>query len=146
MSQVMDLAFCREYNIRERLIEWGMAAVMLLLAVMIFIWPRLLAASDFRNLALFMPSSAIGVFFLLCGIARTIALVINGRSSVYGPRIRAWGCLGGALIWSQMLIALVMIMPENDWVPSPGIPLWLVLTFLELISAYLAATDVRRSS
>lgn len=143
---MIDLAFCKEYNIRERLVEWGMAAVMLLLALMIFIWPSSLTASAFRNLSLIMPSSLIGVFFLLCGLARAVALIINGRSHVYGPRVRAWCCLGGAVIWSQMLIALVMIVPENDWVPSPGIPLWLVLTFLELISAYLAATDVRRST
>lgn len=143
---MIDLAFCREYNIRERLVEWGMAAVMLLLSLMVLVCPSTLTASDFRNLSLVMPASAVGAFFLLCGLVRASALVINGRSSIYGPRVRAWCCVGGAVIWSQMLIALIMIVPENGWIPSPGIPLWLVLTFLELISAYLAATDVRRSS
>lgn len=143
---MIDLAFAKEYNIRERLVEWGMAAAMLGAGLLILSWPQSISTSEYRYIQLLMSAPFVGVFLMLTGTFRIIALIINGRSVVYGPRIRAWCSLLGAVIWAQMLIALLIILPEKGWVPSPGIPFWLVLVFLELLSAYLAATDVRRST
>jgi hypothetical protein len=128
--------------LENRLFEWGMAFAMLALALQIFVWPRTLAASAFRYLSYAISEEHIGLFFLTVALARGAALVINGRSSVYGPRVRALGALAGAIIWAQMDLALFALLQEAV-VPSPGIPIYLSLTVCEMISCYRAATDVR---
>jgi hypothetical protein len=88
-------------------------------------------------------SEHLGLLFFLVAIARGVALIINGRSDVYGPRVRAIGAMVGAVIWAQMLVALFGFLAETRSPPSPGIPIYFALTVCELISCYRAATDVR---
>lgn len=133
-------------HIEGRLFEWGMAFAMLLLALEIFIWPLTLGASAFRYLAFVVDTENVGLLFFVVAIARGAALIINGRSSVYGPRVRAVGALAGAVIWAQMNVALFILMVETNKPPSPGIPVYFALTVCELISSYRAATDVRSRS
>jgi hypothetical protein len=128
--------------IENRLFEWGMVFAMLLLALEIFLWPATMSESAFRYLAATISPENLGAFFLVIGLARGAALIINGRSNIYGPRVRAIGALAGAIIWSQMVSALLMLLTETS-VPSPGIPIYLSLTICEMISSYRAATDVR---
>lgn len=134
------------HHIEGRLFEWGMAFAMLCLALQIFIWPLTLGASAFRYLAFIVNTENVGLLFLVVAIARGVALIINGRSSVYGPRVRAMGALAGAVIWAQMDVALFILMFETNNPPSPGIPVYFALTVCELISSYRAATDVRIQS
>jgi hypothetical protein len=116
---------------------------MLCLSVEIFIWPLTLGASAFRYLAIVVNTENVGLLFFVVAIARGAALIVNGRSDVYGPRVRAAGALAGAVIWAQMLVALFVLMSEMNTPPSPGIPVYFALTMCELISCYRAATDVR---
>lgn len=133
--------------VEGRLFEWTMSLAMVLLALEIFLWPRTLEASAFYWLVAVMPSRFVGVFLLLVGAARLTALFINGRSMMYGPRIRAVGALAGAVMWAQFSLALLMpfVMSEKA-IPSPGIPFWFSFTFAEIYSAYRAASDVRNRS
>lgn len=132
---------------KDRLFEWAMAVSMLLLAVQTFVWPRTLEASAFHYLVLVMPSACVGVFLFLFGLARCGALIANGRSRVYGPRVRAIGCLAGAVMWAQFDLALLAAYSMKiSGPPSPGIPFWFVFTFAELYSAYRAASNVRSRS
>jgi hypothetical protein len=131
------------HNIDGRLFEWGMAFAMLCLSVEIFVWPLTLGASAFRYLAIVVNTENVGLLFFAVSLSRGIALIVNGRSDVYGPRVRALGALAGAVIWAQMLVALFVLMEEMKSPPSPGIPVYFALTMCELISCYRAATDVR---
>jgi hypothetical protein len=133
------------HHLEGRLFEWVMASAMVLLAAQTFLWPETLIASSFQVLTGLMPISFIGIFLLLFGIARAAALVANGRSLVYGPRVRALGALAGAVLWAQFDLALLADFTVKG-VPSPGIPFWSAFTLAELYSAYRAASDVRTRS
>jgi hypothetical protein len=139
----MTLRSVISHNIEGRLFEWGMAFAMLCLALEIFLWPLTLGASAFRYLALVVNTENVGLLFFCVAIARGAALIVNGRSDVYGPRVRAVAAMLGAVIWAQMLVALFVFFAATNNPPSPGIPIYFVLTACELISCYRAATDVR---
>ena len=133
------------HYLEGRLFEWVMATAMVLLSVEVFIWPRTLDASAFYWLTTLMHGSMIGGFLLLFGLARFGALVANGRSKVYGPRVRALGALAGAVLWAQFELALLAAYTVKG-PPSPGIPFWFTFTLAELYSAYRAASDDRSRS
>lgn len=133
------------HYVEGRLFEWVMALAMTLLAIETFVWPRTLEASAFYWLITVMPSSFIGVFLFVFGVARMGALIANGRSTVYGPRVRALGALAGAVMWAQFDLALIASYSIKG-PPSPGIPFWFTFTLAELYSAYRAASDDRSRS
>lgn len=117
---------------------------MLLLAFEIFLWPGTIQASAFRYIGRVVQPENLAVFFFFIGLCRIIALFANGQWPVIGPRIRAFAAVGAAIIWGQMLAALIVLAPHAG-IPSPGIPVYFAITVGELISAYRAATDVGRS-
>jgi hypothetical protein len=133
------------HHLEGRLFEWTMATAMVLLAAETFVWPRTLDASAFNWLTTLLPGSFIGVFLLLFGVIRVAALIANGRSLVYGPRVRALGALAGAVLWAQFDLALIAAYTVKG-PPSPGIPFWFTFTLAELYSAYRAASDDRSRS
>lgn len=134
------------HYLEGRLFEWAMSISMVLLAAETFAWPRTMEASAFYWLTAIMPSSLIGSALLAFGLARCAALITNGRSAVYGPRVRAIGALAGAVIWAQFDLALIASFIVKG-TPSPGIPFWFTFTIAELFySAYRAASDVRSRS
>lgn len=116
---------------RDRLHEWTMAATMILIGLQVAFWPSLLG-----------DWSAVWPLMIVVGSLRLAALIANGRSYVYGPRIRSFGALAGALMWSQILVALIVVLPRPA-APSLEISVLLVMTVGELYSSYRAATDVR---
>jgi hypothetical protein len=127
----------------NRLTELGAASMMLLLALQIAIWPDAIEASAFSKILEVLPQSWLGWSFLLAGIGRLAALVANGSWPHYGPLLRAAGALLGALIWFQMCLALFVLTPATGRPPSPGIPVYFVLTMLELVSMYRALVLVQ---
>lgn len=128
-----------------RIFEWAMAVSMVLLAVQTLAWPATLDASAFHLLTSVMPTQFISIFLLIFGFARVAALIVNGRSYVHGPRVRAIGALAGAVLWAQFDLALIASFTVKS-PPSPDIPFWFTFTFAELYSAYRAAGDVRSRS
>ncbi len=133
------------HYVENRLFEWVMATAMILLAIETFIWPHTIDASAFHWLTTVLPGAFIGVFLLLFGLARFAALIANGRSTVYGPRVRALCALAGAVLWAQFELALLASFTVKG-PPSPGIPFWFTFTLAELYSAYRAASDDRSRS
>ena len=129
--------------IRDRLFEWVMTLTMLGMAVEIAIWPKAVEASSFRLMLNVISPLNIGVFFMGFGLLRTTALIANGSWPEHGPRLRAMGAGAAALMWGQMCVALIMLLPQNNDIPSPGIALYFFLTVGELISAYRATSDAR---
>ena len=131
-------AYCR-----NRLFEWVMALTMLGMAFEIAIWPQAVAASSYRLMLIVINPLNIGMFFMAFGLLRVAALIANGSWPEHGPRLRAMGAGAAALMWGQMGIALLLGIPQNNGIPSPGISLFLFLTLGELLSAYRAISDAR---
>jgi hypothetical protein len=116
---------------------------MLGLAVEIWIWPSSVGASSFRLILLVISPLNLGMFFTVFGLLRVAALIANGSWPEHGPRLRAMGAGAAALIWGQMFVALLLLTPQNNGIPSPGIPLYFCITVGELLSAYRAISDAR---
>lgn len=127
----------------NRLFEWVMTFAMLAIACEIAIWPNTIGASAFRFILRIVSPEDMGIFFLVFGIVRVIALIANGNWPEYGPRLRAVGAGSAALMWGQMFVALLLLAPHNSGIPSPGIPVYFALTVGELLSAYRAISDAR---
>jgi hypothetical protein len=128
---------------RDRLFEWIMTAAMLGLAAEIAIWPGTIGASAFRFILSVVSAQNMGIFFFAFGVVRIAALVANGSWPVHGPKMRALGAGFAALMWGQMCIALLLLAPLNNGIPSPGIPVYFALTIGEVISAYRAISNAR---
>lgn len=127
-----------------RLFEWFAALNLAGIGSIIVLWPNTLGWSAFKYLVTIGASpTVIGLSCVVLGYARVCALIINGRSWVYGPRVRAWCSLFSAVIWLQILISLAQFAISDTGVPSIGLSNWALLFLGELIVAYRAATDVR---
>ena len=124
-------------HFEDRIFELAATLMMLGMASLIAIWPASIEASDFRYMLLVMPPQAVAVVFFLLGGARIAALIANGHWPIYGPFVRAIGALFGALMWLQMDLALLNLIPAAG-APTPGIPVYFVLFAFELVSMYRA--------
>jgi hypothetical protein len=120
-----------------------MTITMLGLAVEIAIWPAAVGSSSFHFLLVIIGPLNIGMFFMAFGLLRIAALIANGSWPEHGPRMRAMGAGAAALMWGQMFVALLLLAPQNNGIPSPGIPLYFCITIGELLSAYRAISDAR---
>jgi hypothetical protein len=129
------------HHVDGRLFEWGSVLAMLGLGIELMIWPNAIALSAFHTLGA-LPAGFLPLFYLSFAVVRGWALALNGRSYVYGPRMRSYGALGACIIWSWMMTALIY---NGNEVPSPGIPVYFALACCELYTIYRAASDVRKS-
>lgn len=127
---------------RNKLFEWVMATAMIGLAAEIAIWPLTIEASSFRLMLNLISAKYMGMFFLVFGVMRVVALFANGRWPQHGPLLRSMGAGSAALMWAQMCVALIELNLDKG-IPSPGIPVYFALTVGELISAYRATFDAR---
>lgn len=120
-------------HFENRLFELATTSMMLGEALLIALWPHAIEASAFVQLLKVLSPAWLGFGFLICGSLRLAALIANGWWPFYGPILRAIGAMGGAMIWFQMCIALFQLFPQIG-TPSPGIPVYFVLTMFELVS------------
>ena len=129
-----------------KLFEWFAAINMACMGTIVLVWPDTLQASAFKYLVnLSISPSMLGLICFLVGFSRLMALIVNGRSWIYGPRVRAYSALTSAVVWLQLWISLLLYAFTDTGVPSLGLSNWAWLFFGELIVAYRAATDVRNS-
>lgn len=128
---------------RDRLFEWVMTLAMLGLSVQIILWPNTIEASSIVLILRLVSPENMAVFFGVFGLMRIAALIANGSWPTHGPRLRAMGAGSAALMWGQMFVALLMLAPFNQGVPSPELPVYFALTIGEIVSAYRAMTDER---
>lgn len=126
-----------------RLFEWVTTFIMLGMAVTLFISPATIRGGAFRYMLVvgFTPL-LLGLFFAIVGGLRVCALVANGRSAVWGPRLRALGAIAGAFIWAWMALALVYVSRDTGTL-SLGVFNWVGLTLGEIVSCARAGWDVR---
>lgn len=124
----------RHFN--NRISEAASAWIMIGLGIQIIVAP---VPSDYRALDMLLQhvsGDLIAAFFIAVGTIRIAALLANGHWPKYGPWLRSVGALAGALIWSQMFLALIVVPP--DVLTSLGAPVYFVMTGVELISIYRA--------
>lgn len=127
---------------RHREWEWWAALTMFCIGIVIWITPKTIEVGAFRYLlAMGLQTNWLWAFFLVAGIARICALIANGRVPIYGPHIRAIGCVAGALIWSAMTMALIRLTEETGTL-SIGIVAWGWSTVFELRALHRALMDV----
>lgn len=139
MHQQANKIFLQFVNCR--VFEWTMALNMLGQGSMAVFYPESYTQSAFRYLAINI--TLLAVLLLVFGSLRIAALVVNGKSLVYGPTMRIAGCLAGCFIWSQMGLALIVLAFETQH-PSPGIPNWIALTLGEIAAIYQAGASIGR--
>lgn len=128
---------------RDRLFEWVMTLAMLALAAEIALWPNTIEGSSIFLILSIVSAEHMALFFAAFGMLRIAALIANGSWPTHGPRLRAMGAGSAALMWGQMVAALIMLALFRESSPSPEIPIYLALTVGELVSAYRAMTDER---
>lgn len=133
------------FYFREKLFEWIM-----MLNVCILGWGALLSPdgfqqSAFRYMIFVSDARWFGILCVALCYARLIALVVNGRSHYYGPHTRVACAIVSSLIWFQMFTALAEYSITHGYF-SPGLSNWFSLCVGEIIAAYLAGQDVRRSA
>jgi len=125
-------------HFEKRLFELAMTTIMLGEAILLILSPGSLAASSFHFMSETMPLAACIVLFALFGIARIVALALNGHWLPYGAYVRAGGAVVGALMWGQMAAALLEWGQQTMKPVSPGIPVYVTLALFEIISMYRA--------
>lgn len=131
--------------VNGRLFEWVMTLNMLGMAVEIYIWPGTLRSSVFVLTAGTLGTNFIGAFCTAVGLLRFVALMLNGHK-VWGLRVGPWirsiASVFCAAMWGQFSLGLIHYSIVMD-IPSPGIPLWSLITLGELYIAYRAIHHAR---
>ena len=124
-----------------RLFEWMTSLMMIGISINVAVSPNAIHYGGFAlmsNVGLTAP--VIGILFMAGGSMRMAALYANGHWPVIGPRLRAGCAAAGALVWAQMLLALIRWSDESGYV-SIGVSVYLFLVVGEVISCHRAASD-----
>jgi hypothetical protein len=125
---------------RNRMFEWIMAVNLILIAITLTIAPNSISHSRFWLITEYgIGPVAILFYCLVVGLLRGLTLYWNGTWPVYGPKVRALGCALGAVVWSQLALALAGA-SRVDAI-SIIIPILAGLTVGELCSCYRALID-----
>lgn len=128
---------------RNRVMEWAMAGALLGIGIEQIIWPESFARSKLQFLLDILSPGALTLWCLVIGWFRALALYLNGGWPTWGARVRVLTSMGGAAVWMQMCISLVLAQIASNAPPSPSVPVFAALVFAEIYSTYRAAADVR---
>ncbi|TNC12258.1 hypothetical protein FF100_15585 [Methylobacterium terricola] len=136
----------------NRLFEWAMAVMMLLIAVTLALPGDTMERASLKPIAeLGFSEGNMAFFFGAVGVLRVTALWLNGHinngvTKPNGANIRAVCSALGALVMGQLTLALVVDAFTAE-APSFVIPVFGTLTVFEAISCYVARLDAvdRRS-
>lgn len=130
-------------HFEKRLFELAMTVIMLGEALLLILSPASLAASSFHFMLETMSLTTCILLFSTLGVARIVALALNGHWLPYGAYVRAVGAVFGALMWGQMAAALLEWGAHTMKPVSPGIPVYITLALFEIISMYRALIGTR---
>jgi len=136
------IIYAENHHSSHRLFEWAAALMMIGIAATIAYDPRSLALGGFSYMArIGLTAPVLWILFLTGGLVRVATLYANGWWPVYGPRARAACALGGAIIWAQMLVALVDWSLAHGYL-TIGVSVYFFLALGEILSCYRAASDI----
>lgn len=116
-----------------RVMEWALAVIAINWGIRLLTVDNVLTLfPSFTNMSNIMSEDMWGIFCVIAGFARLIALVINGTFSgtlysKYSPHLRAFGAALCAFLWSQIVISMLGTIPI-----SPGLAVYSVFIMLEI--------------
>lgn len=125
----------------NRLIEWFFASVLVGNAIITALTFGHVQDGALKYLNL--GDATIVLFFGAFGLMRMFALHANGRWPTFGPWLRAIGSLFGALVWGNLLFALLAIYYQTGTLFRAAIVTYVCATMFELLSCHRAANDSR---
>lgn len=128
---------------KNRLFEWMATGALLGIGAEMVIWPNAFAVSKLQFMLDVIGSGTLTIFLLVVGWFRALALFLNGGWPIWGARVRMFAAIGGAAVWLQMGMSLILIQLAAHGPPSPSVPLYIALVCAELYSTYRAAGDAR---
>ena len=120
-------------HFERRQFELAMAIIMSGVGMLLFLSPASLEASSMKYLLQVMRVETCATVFFLAGIARIVALALNGHWMPNGAYVRAGGAAVGAIMWSQWGAALLQLHFTGHPI-SPGVIVYSGLAFFEVIS------------
>lgn len=130
-------------HFERRMTELCMATIMLGLGMLLFVSPGSLETDALRYLSQWADAAIWTVIFFSGGIARIIALALNGHWMPQGAYVRATGAVIGAFVWAQWGAAIYAYCSANQTAVSPGVVVYFVLSVFEMISAYRALAGAK---
>ena len=129
---------------RNRVAEWLCTGIMLLAGAGMSVFDPGIGTSAFRRvLETGVTQTHIYLYVVIVGPMRAIALFANSKWPVYGPWVRALGALAGALLWSQLAMALIGV-GEFTGTLTLGVYVYIGLAVGEIYSLGRALADGRR--
>jgi hypothetical protein len=131
-------------HFERRLFELAVSVIMVGEGTLLFLSPDSLSAGAFRFLTDWLQPQSCVLLLLLFGFARVLALALNGNWMPYGGWIRAIGAGVGAVMWTQMGLALSLFSKRTGVPLPPGFPMFMVLALFEIVSIYRALHGIRR--
>jgi hypothetical protein len=126
---------------RNRVFEWTMAVILLLIAAWLVVWPTAMSDNSFRHIYDVVGPEFVWIYLFIVGSFRTAALWLNGAIPKWGPRMRAVGSVAGAVVWLQFAASLLVNAMYHDIAPSISVVVYAGLAFSELRAAKRARSD-----
>jgi hypothetical protein len=120
-------------HFERRQFELAMAVIMSGVGLLLFFSPGSLAVSSMKYLLDVISVATCSALFFTAGIARIVALALNGNWVPGGAYVRACGAAIGAVMWSQWGAALYQLHLTGKPI-SPGVIVYGGLAFFEVIS------------
>jgi hypothetical protein len=121
-------------HLEHRLFELAMAVTMIGVGLFLMLSPGSVASSELRYLLDVMSVETCSTLFFVAGIARIVALALNGHWMPAGAYIRAAGAAVGAVLWSQWGAALYQLHLLGAPI-SPDLIVYSGLALFEVVSA-----------
>lgn len=149
LSRVSTMIFHKPIDLvvshfENRLFELAMAVIFFGSSLMLLFSPGSAQAGGLVYLfATFNIWTLIAIFFIV-GISRIVALGLNGHWLPYGAYVRAAGCAVGAIMWLQVVAALVLFGSRENALPFETVT-YGVLAVFEAISMYRALLGAKRN-
>lgn len=131
-------------HFEKRIFELTMATSQMGEGLLLLFSPGSMQASSFRLMLLYLSTTACTVLFLTAGIARIIALALNGHWMPGGAIVRACCSILGAFMWLMLAWALIIYTQAEGKPLSPGVPIYITLTVFEIVSVYRAIHGLKR--
>lgn len=125
------------HHCSHRLFEWMSALGMLAFGVHIFVTPAALSASRYNAVLLVFTTLQFALACIIVAGVRLLALLQNGKWTIWGPIIRAVTAAAAAAIWAQLAVSLAQVQPTS----SPGMWIYLALAGAEVRSVWRARRD-----
>jgi len=91
-----------------------------------------------------ISAESIGIYCLIVGGTRCVALFYNGRLGLFGVAVRVLTAIGSAMVWFQMGYSLYLTQAATYGAPSPALSHYVALVIGELVSAFRAGADGSR--